>query len=179
MIYPWVKVAFQKLENFKSGSTVILVRLDQQKLYLFNNQSLVNSYPISSSRFGSGCEQDSQRTPVGVHRIAEKIGQHCQRGEILKARVATGKIAEINKNKISGMDDVITTRIMWLQGLEPGLNQGEGADSYQRYIYIHGTDEERLIGQPASQGCIRMQNDDVMDLFNKVEEGTLVLILPE
>ncbi|MBN1379649.1 MAG: L,D-transpeptidase [Gammaproteobacteria bacterium] len=179
MAYQWEKIAFQNLEKYQSGQTVILIRLDQQKLYLFDSQSLVCSYPISSSRYGIGCDQDSRCTPTGIHRIAEKIGQQCQHGEILRARIAIGEIAEINKDATAGGDDVITSRIMWLQGLESGLNLGAGVDSYQRYIYIHGTNEEGLIGQPASQGCIRMKNDDVMDLFDKVEEGALVLILPE
>lgn len=73
-------------------------------------------------------------------------------------------------------DDLVTTRILWLQGLEPGVNQGKGIDSHARYIYIHGTPEEGLIGQPASHGCIRMYNRDVIELFDAVQEGTLVEI---
>ncbi len=71
-------------------------------------------------------------------------------------------------------DDLVTTRILWLKGLEAGKNKGSGIDSYRRYIYIHGTAEEHLIGRPASHGCIRMYNNDVIKLFNLVEEGTPV-----
>ena len=151
--------------------------LDRQQLHLIHGRVPVCSYPVSTSRYGAGCEQDSRRTPTGMHHIAEKIGQGCERGEILKARVATGEIAEIIAAEEPGDEDLITSRILWLQGMEPGINQGEGVDSYQRYIYIHGSNEEGLIGQPASVGCIRMKNDDVIDLFDRVEVGTPVLII--
>jgi hypothetical protein len=175
----WAEKALLALDAIQSGLTAIVIRLDQQKLYLFQNKQLINTYLISSSRYGIGCAQDSQCTPSGIHQVAEKIGQNCQPGEIFTARIATGKIADIVRNKIPGKDDFITSRILWLRGLEPGINQGEGVDSYHRYIYIHGTNEEGSIGQPASVGCIRMKNDDVIDLFDRVNVGTLVSILPE
>jgi lipoprotein-anchoring transpeptidase ErfK/SrfK len=178
VISGWADKALKELGAANSGLFVIVVRLDEQKLYLLQNNQLVQSYPISSSRYGISCVQDSLGTPTGIHQIAEKIGQDCQPGEILKARVATGKIALITHDTKPAMGDVITSRILWLRGLESGLNQGEGVDSWQRYIYIHGTNEEGLIGRPASNGCIRMKNTDVIDLYDKVEVGTRVLILP-
>jgi len=98
-------------------------------------------------------------------------------GAIFKARQNTGRIAQI----LTGADerstaDNVTTRILWLDGLEPGVNKGGNVDSYERYIYIHGTDEEGRLGNPASHGCIRMRNADVIDLFNRVDEDTLVVI---
>lgn len=179
VISGWADKALQKLGATAPGSPVIVVRLDEQKLYLFQNSQPVHSYPVSSSRHGISCVQDSLGTPTGIHQIAEKIGQDCQPGEILKARVATGKIALITHDTIPSVGDVITSRILWLRGLEPGRNQGEGVDSWQRYIYIHGTNEEGLIGRPASHGCIRMKNADVIDLYDKVEVGTRVLILTD
>ena len=86
------------------------------------------------------------------------------------------KSAKIIKDVIDTEDDHVTSRILWLDGLELGRNKGEGIDSYNRYIYIHGTHEEGLIGQKASHGCIRMFNNDVIDLFDRVQEGTYVLI---
>ena len=97
-------------------------------------------------------------------------------GTIFKARINTKKIAHIYTDKTDNEEDLVTTRILWLKGMEIGLNTGEGIDSYKRYIYIHGTNEEGLIGSPASHGCIRMNNKDVSELFNLVTTKTLVYI---
>jgi lipoprotein-anchoring transpeptidase ErfK/SrfK len=175
----WSKQALRQLERFDSASVAIIVQLNEQQLYLFKEQTLVATYPVSTSKYGIGCQQDSQRTPTGVHRIAKKIGQACQPGEIIKGRRATGEIADIITDAISGEGDVITSRILWLEGMEPGVNQGEGVDSFQRFIYIHGTNEEGLIGQPASHGCIRMRNVDVVELFGVVDVGVLVSIVSD
>ena len=94
----------------------------------------------------------------------------------LKYRAYTGRQLRVDGDYAA--EDMITSRLFHLIGLEPGLNQGEGVDSYRRCIYIHGTTEESKIGQPASRGCIRMLNDDVIHLFSKVEEGALVWIVP-
>ena len=92
-------------------------------------------------------------------------------------RVFYSQIATIHNDKTQSKTDDITSRILWLEGIEQGKNKGVGMDSYLRYIYIHGTSEEGRLGTPASHGCIRMKNKDVIDLYNKVEVGTLVLIL--
>jgi hypothetical protein len=159
----------------------IIVDISEQKLSLYRNckllenklveSNLIISYPVSTSKYGIGNQARSNKTPLGLHRIEEKIGANAPAGMIFKARHSTGKIAEINQ---AGAGDLVTTRIMWLKGLEPNKNQGAGIDSYQRYIYIHGTVEENKIGQPASHGCIRMNNLDVIGLFDQVKEGTLV-----
>ena len=93
------------------------------------------------------------------------------------SRLYTGEIAKIYKDKRKSETDDITTRILWLEGLEEGINKGRGIDSFKRYIYIHGTSEEGLLGTPSSHGCIRMGNKDVIELYNIIEVGTLVLIL--
>ena len=159
----------------------IIVDISAQKLSLYQSckllanklveNSFLVSYPISTSKYGIGSQARSNKTPLGLHRIEEKIGTNAPFGTIFKARQNTGKIAQINQ---AGAGDLVTTRIMWLKGLEPNKNQGADIDSYQRYIYIHGTVEENKIGQPASHGCIRMNNRDVIKLFDQVKEGTLV-----
>ena len=159
----------------------IIVDIFTQKLFLYQSCKLlanrlvennsIGSYPISTSKYGIGNQAHSNKTPLGLHRIEEKIGANAPLGTIFKARQNTGKIAEINQ---ADAGDLVTTRIMWLKGLEPNKNQGAGIDSYQRYIYIHGTVEENKIGQPASHGCIRMNNRDVIKLFDQVKQGTLV-----
>jgi len=92
-------------------------------------------------------------------------------------RVFYGQIATLYNDKTKSKTDDVTSRIFWLEGLEIGKNKGEGIDSYKRYIYIHGTSEEGRLGEPASHGCIRMKNKEVIDLYKLIEVGTLVLIL--
>ena len=158
-------------------NNIVLVNINQQTLHLYRNNELTKSYPISSSKFGIGNQAESFKTPLGVHRVAKKIGDGAPAGTIFKARVNTGKTAEIITTNAASKDDYVTSRILWLEGLEPGKNKGEGIDSFQRYIYIHGTAEEGRIGQPASRGCIRMRNIDAIELFDLLETGTLVNII--
>ena len=153
------------------------VSVKHQRLYLIENDSTIRKYPISTAEKGMGCTRNSMKTPPGLHSIKKKIGGHVPKGGILEARVYNGKIAKIITDGGRADGDYVTSRIMWLQGEEPGLNRGRNVDSYNRYIYIHGTPEEGRIGQPASHGCIRMKNDDVIELYELVDEGTLLLIL--
>ena len=175
----WIRITCLALTGFgyNDEQKAIFVKISEQRLYLLQNRHILASYSVSTSRHGTGNRAGSHKTPLGVHRIAEKIGDGCQAGEIIKARKPTGRLAAVVSEPRSAGQDMITTRILWLEGLEPGINRGMGVDSYERYIYIHGTPEEGLIGQPASIGCIRMQNADVIELFNAVDEGTLVQIL--
>ena len=108
--------------------------------------------------------------------VSEKIGENLPLGAVFKGRKWTEEVIKPIKEEIDIPEDVITSRILWLDGLEIGKNKGGNVDSKSRYIYIHGTAEEGLIGQPASLGCIRMLNDDVIEIFNKVRVGTQVLI---
>ena len=148
---------------------------DQQLLFIENNSEKAN-YKISTSKYGLGCQQDSNKTPTGAHKVAEKIGGDGEPNEIYKGRQATGEVAEIIHTAEPSSQDLILSRILWLKGLEDGHNVGESVDSYQRYIYIHGTQEEGLLGMPASHGCVRMSNSDVIDLYDLVTEGTFVYI---
>lgn len=155
---------------------VVLVSIAQQVLHYYENGGLSKSYPVSTSVFGIGNVSGSGKTPLGVHQIKKKFGAGAAAGTIFKARSNTGKLAKIYTDPVNVETDHVTSRVMWLSGLEPGMNQGKGVDSFARYIYIHGTHEEGLIGQPASHGCVRMLNADVIELFNRLPIGTLVII---
>jgi len=167
----------KKHHRLQPGEMVIIVDPSIQKLFLFKDDSVMKIYSISTAKAGLGSEQGSEKTPVGTHRIREKHGHGAEKGAIFKARVHTGRISEIYSEKIVVPVDYVTTRIMWLEGQEFGINKGGKQDSYKRCIYIHGTHEEGLIGEPASHGCIRMRNEDVIELFNLVPTNTLVEIL--
>lgn len=156
----------------------LLVSIRQQHLYVLSAEGReLYGYPISSAKKGTGNFQGSLQTPLGLHCIAEKVGSDCAPGTVFKGRQSTGEIAETELQPRATGVDCITSRILWLQGLEPAFNQGGEVDSYQRYIYIHGTHEEGLIGQPASIGCIRMRNEDVIELYECVKEGSWVYIV--
>lgn len=155
----------------------IIVDVSQQKLFALNSQQQVLlEYAVSTSRYGTGNEDGSFKTPLGEHSIAQKIGDGCASEEVFIGRQPQGLLSELQAVGRNLPEDIITARILRLQGLEPGINQGDGIDSYQRYIYIHGTADEASIGRPASHGCVRMRNDDVIELFDQVETGCRVFI---
>lgn len=155
----------------------LVTSISQQQLYLISGESQLCNYSVSTSKFGAGSNEGSLKTPLGMHSISDKIGTGCLPGTVFRGRETTGQIIQLNTaSDAESSEDLITTRILRLKGLEPDINCGPGIDSYERYIYIHGTPHESLIGRPASQGCIRMTNQAVMDLFDRVEVGALVLI---
>lgn len=154
----------------------IYVSIRESKLLLICNGQIVKTYPISSSKNGLGNILGSNKTPLGLHKIQKKFGEGLPQNAILKGRIYTGETATVIQDPIATDDDYITSRILWLSGLEPGYNQGDSVDSFNRYIYIHGTTEEGLIGTPASHGCIRMKNKDVIELFDLAPEGMKVFI---
>ena len=168
-------MTFFSTESYSQNNEII-VDISEQRLYLYNNDNLVQSFPVSTSKYGEGQIENSFKTPLGLHEIKEKIGDKAPINTIFTARENTNKRAEIQINPNDTEDDFVTSRILWLDGLENGINRGVGVDSYSRYIYIHGTHEEGLIGQKASHGCIRMFNNDVIELFDMVSEGTKVQI---
>jgi len=135
-----------------------------------NGYRVVRTFRCSTSRFGVGQSEGSNRTPLGLHRIAEKIGGGRPPGAVFKSRRAVGFTWQ-------GMPDAtITSRILWVEGLEPGFNRGGSVDSHARYIYIHGTGDETGLGRPASCGCIHLAANDLIPLFDKLPIGTLVWI---
>ena len=156
---------------------VLFVSTKNQKLYHIKNKKIVCEYNISSSRYGLGNKNGSNKTPLGLHIIKEKHGDNVPINGKLIGRIFYNQIALIYKDNTISKTDDITSRILWLDGTEEGKNKGGLIDSYNRYIYIHGTSEEGKLGTPASHGCIRMGNKDIIDLYKKVKVGTLVLIL--
>ena len=177
-----LKRRFPKYFEQISEQSILIVSIEKQQLYHLNNQKLYTCYPISSAENGIGNQSGSNKTPLGVHRISEKFGKDAPIATIFKARQDTKKFAKIitTLDSRSGEDN-ITSRILCLDGLEEGLNKGldqstNNVDSHSRYIYIHGTDEEGRLGQAASHGCIRMANQDVIELFDEVEINCLVVI---
>lgn len=155
----------------------IYVAVKRQKLYFISDNQIASSYTISTSRYGTGYLLNSEQTPLGLHRISHKTGDKVPVGGIIKGINFTGKLAKIETAPVSTGKDEVTTRAIRLEGFEPGINKGGKRDSFNREIYIHGTPEEGLIGTPASHGCVRMKNLDIIELFGKVKEGTLVVIL--
>ena len=146
----------------------IVISTREQKLALLDRGNLMAIYPVSTSKFGLGDWRGSRYTPLGQLEIAEKIGDNAPSGAVFKDRRRTGEIVRPN----SPGRDPIVTRILWLRGLEP-----QNANAFTRDIYIHGTPEERLIGTPASYGCIRMRSTDVVQLYNIVGVGAAVTIV--
>lgn len=166
------------LDKFETDfDEILFVSIDNQKMYHFKKQKIISTYVISSSKYGVGNQSGSNKTPKGLHFIKNKIGDSTPINGKMIGRQFTGEIAKIFSDKTISDTDDITTRILWLSGLEKGVNKGKNIDSFKRYIYIHGTSEEGRLGIPSSHGCIRMKNKDVIDLYKKVEVGTLVLIL--
>ena len=155
----------------------IEINIEKQILKLFSDDELIKTYPVSTAKNGPGEKLDSECTPRGEHVIADKIGADAEKNTVFVSRQATGELYTPELRKSFPDRDWILTRIMWLSGKEPGCNQGGDIDSHDRYIYIHGSPDDVEMGKPGSRGCVRMRNEDVIDLFDKVEEGTQVLIL--
>jgi hypothetical protein len=145
-------------------------------MQFFRRGILVRSYVISTSKRPPSNVKNSLGTPRGHHEIAERIGAGQPAGMVFKARVCTGHhFNELTPEADNG--NLITSRILWLRGLEAGVNRGGDVDSYERYIYVHGTNREALIGQPQSAGCVLMRNLDIIELYEDVRTGDHVLIV--
>ena len=162
--------------SFNNLNSLLYVNIDKQSMYLLKKGTISRAFKISTSYYGTGSETNSFKTPLGKHEIYKKIGEDLPINAILKGRVWSGAIANVITDDIDTDFDHVTSRILWLDGLEEGKNKGPGVDSRSRYIYIHGTAEEGLIGKPASDGCIRMYNSEVIELFGLVEEKAQVWI---
>ena len=155
------------------------VSIAEQQMYVCDaEQRVFRQYPVSTSKYGIGNRNGSQQTPLGKHRIDEKIGDGADIEEVFIGRRPQGRLQQLRAAGETLPEDVIMARILRLQGLEPGVNRGGDVDSAQRYIYIHGTSEEDRIGTPASHGCIRMRNRDVIELYDLVDVDCSVIIEP-
>jgi lipoprotein-anchoring transpeptidase ErfK/SrfK len=155
----------------------IRVLLGAQRLELLKDGRVAAQYIVSTSGNGHGELEGSKMTPRGRHEIAEKIGGGEPKCAVFMERKATGEICTPEFVETQPGRDWILSRILWLNGMEEGRNKGGLVDTKHRYIYIHGTHEENRIGQPVSHGCIRMLNDDVIELFELVDVGTPVEIV--
>jgi lipoprotein-anchoring transpeptidase ErfK/SrfK len=151
-------------------SSQLIVSVRDQKLMLVQNGGKVATYPVSTSMFGLGDAWGRMTTPLGYLAVEKKIGDNAPTGAVFHNRRLTGEVLQPN----TPGRDPITTRIIWLRGLE-----AQNAHAFQRCIYIHGTPQEKTIGRPASYGCIRMKSSDVAELYDRVPVGTLVQITPE
>jgi lipoprotein-anchoring transpeptidase ErfK/SrfK len=148
----------------------VIISVRDQKLMVVQNNARVAVYPVSTSKYGLGDFWGRMTTPLGYLQVAQKIGDDAPTGAVFHNRRFTGEVLRPNA---PGRDTVIT-RIIWLRGLEP-----QNAHAFSRCIYIHGTPEERLIGQPASYGCIRMKSKDVTALYKELPLGAIVHIVPD
>jgi len=172
-----IKSVFSKFSSdHLNQKYIIFVDISNQNLFLFDEYKIIEKFRISSSIYGEGNEEGSNKTPLGAHYIREYFGKDVDIFTIFKNRVPTSHKAKLLPREQKSEEDIITTRILWLDGLEEGFNKGANLDTYKRYIYIHGTNEEELIGQKASHGCIRMTNSDIIKLCNKNLLNTFVYI---
>jgi L,D-transpeptidase YbiS len=144
----------------------IHISIRDQRLTLKEGETLVRTYPVSTSRFGIGTEEDSMKTPTGRFRVAEKIGDGLPSDTVFQSRVPLKA-----DDPLPPTEDLVMSRILWLDGLDE-----HNANTRDRFIYIHGTKHEDKIGNPASHGCVRMRNADVIELFDLVDEGAAVII---
>ena len=150
----------------QSPRTKINISIRDQTLTLTHDGEVVRSYPISSSRFGIGTQEGSFKTPTGNFTISQKIGSDMPPGTIFRSRVPLGP-----EDPLPSSEDLVMSRILWLDGVDE-----HNANTRDRFIYIHGTKHEDKIGTPASHGCIRMRNADVVELFELVDETAPVVI---
>jgi len=148
-------------------ANILVIKTAEQLMYHFQDREDYRmAYPISTSKNGIGNQENSYMTPAGWHQIVERYGDQLPEGAGFKAR---RYITQLDQSDFPNQtSDIVLTRILRLAGLEKGLNKGSGIDSYERYIYIHGTVHENELGKPASNGCIRMSNADIVDLFQQL-----------
>jgi UDP-N-acetylmuramate--alanine ligase len=165
---------YERLKPFLAmpDDLYLVVDTAAQEVHFCRHTDIIESMRASTSSRGLGSREGSNRTPTGIHRIAEKIGAGAPEGRIFRDRRDTGA------DWYDGLteDNLILTRILRLEGLEDGLNRGARVDSFERYIYLHGTNKEELVGTPLSHGCICLRNRDIVRLFDLAPEGTIVYI---
>jgi len=157
-------------------SRTLNICIATQTLQLMVQGRVEKTYSISSAKNGVGEQKGSECTPRGKHSIRAKIGEGEPLNSVFVARRATSEIYSPALAKKHPQRDWILTRILWLGGLEAGINRYGPCDSTWRYIYIHGCPDELMKGQPESHGCIRMKNTDMLDLFNRTQVGDHVII---
>ena len=161
--------------GIKPADRCLVVSIARQTMQFFRQGECVKSYVISTSLRPPSNVKNSLGTPRGLHVIAERIGGGQPPGIVFKSRVPTG----YHFNEVADAathPNLITSRILWLRGLEPGVNQGGEVDTYERYVYIHGTNHENRLGTPQSAGCVLMNNLEIIELYEEVRAGDWVWI---
>ncbi|MBV1882571.1 MAG: L,D-transpeptidase [Pseudomonadales bacterium] len=154
----------------------ILISASKQSLLLRENNQQIAEYSISTSKYGLGEANGSYQTPRGRHTVRAMIGEELPLNAVLVGRRYTGEIYTADLSEQFPKRDWVLTRIIWLSGCEKGINRLGQRDSMRRYIYIHGTPDSEPMGVPASHGCIRMRNVEVIDLYNRISHGCAVII---
>ncbi|MDX8408332.1 MAG: L,D-transpeptidase [Mariprofundaceae bacterium] len=152
---------------------MIVVRIREQRLDQRRKTGVWYSYPVSTAANGAGNENGSLQTPLGRHRICSKIGEGLPPLTAFRGRMPVGFYRPVDTDQ-----DWILTRILWLDGMQTGINRRGHVDSKSRYIYIHGTHAEDDIGKPVSHGCIRMNNTDMLEVFDHARLNEHVIIRP-
>jgi hypothetical protein len=171
----WVNKTCDRL-GIKPADRFLIVRIGTATLQFYRHGALVKSYLVSTSKRPPSNVKNSLGTPRGVHEIAGRIGAGQPPGMVFRARAPTGRhFSELPDSDRQG--NLITSRILWLRGLEPGVNCGDDVDSYERYIYLHGTNHEDRIGEPLSAGCVLLRNLDIIELYEELRVGDQVLIV--
>lgn len=156
----------------------IRIALADQTLTLFDDAGLAKKvYPVSTAARGAGERRGSYQTPRGRHVVRARIGAGAPRAAVFVGRRPTGEVCDAALYAAAPERDWILTRILWLSGLEPGHNRLGEVDTMRRYIYIHGTPDAVALGVPGSHGCVRMNNDDLIELFERTPAGTVVEIV--
>ncbi len=158
------------------SGTLITVSIAEQRLRLEQGGEVVFDVAVSTAKNGPGERNGSECTPRGLHTIRAKIGGECAADTVFVARRPTGELFSEALRADNPQRDWILTRILWLSGMEPGLNRGGDVDTMRRYIYIHGCPDSDAMGIPSSHGCVKMRNRDIIELFDRVAAGTRVLI---
>lgn len=152
------------------------IKISEQKLYLYDDQHLLREYWVSTAKNGAGEQYGSEKTPRGQHIIRAKIGYGALLNTVFVGRRPTGEIYSPELREKYPQRDWILTRILWLSGQEVGKNRLGNVDTMRRYVYIHGTPDEVILGQPGSRGCIRMNNQELIDLYEFIPVRTPVFI---
>ena len=163
----------QKWESWVGNATGVWVSVDEQVFRVVRAGKVIWQAPCATAATGTGSQMNSQKTPLGWHSVKKKIGAGAPSGQVFRSAQPTKEIWRPGQQT---KEDLVLTRVLWLTGEEPGKNLGGDVDSYSRYIYIHGTNEEEKIGTPSSHGCVRLKNADAIAAFDLIAEGMPVLI---
>ncbi len=163
----------------KPDDLLIRISIDEQRLQLLEGDHIIMDTAVATAANGPGEVMHSECTPRGWHRVRARIGEGCPAGTVFVGRRPTGEVYSSALKAAHPQRDWMLTRILWLCGLEPGRNRFGNVDSMRRYIYIHGCPDEYAMGIPSSHGCVKMRNEEVIQLFDRVPVGTRVLIQEE